>query len=171
VKELATREIFDRVFPGQDFDFQAIKVDSGVTHTPVTNEEMIRGALNRCKRAFQSFNSENDQVDYSVGIEGGLDTVDGVGTFLKAWSVVLSKTGRIGYGYTPGILIPERFVVKLDDNTELADIAAEISQVEDIRSKEGVFGYLTNHRITRRIAFHAALTNALAPFYNPDAYK
>ncbi|MFW9996304.1 MAG: DUF84 family protein [Candidatus Odinarchaeota archaeon] len=171
VKARATREIFRKIFPDQNFDFRAVKVESGVSVTPASDEEMIQGAYNRCKRGLEVLNRQNIQVDFMVGIEGGLDTINTIGTFLKCWCVVMSRTGQIGYGQSPGIQLPEPFFKGLEKNVEFADIAAEISNVEDIRSKEGVFGYLTNHRITRRLAFHAALTTALVPFYNEEAFR
>lgn len=165
VKVKATEEIFNKVFDEEKHEFSEIKVDSGVNHTPSSDKEMIAGAIHRAKTAMKKKPS-----DYSVGIEGGLSTIAGMGTFLKAWVAVINSAGEIGIGQTPAVQLPRKFIEQLDGKIELADVAAEISRVADIRSKEGVFGYLTGHLITRKTAFHSALINALAPFYNPQAY-
>ncbi|MHA1166255.1 MAG: inosine/xanthosine triphosphatase [Candidatus Hodarchaeales archaeon] len=166
VKIKATEEMFNKIFNGEEHEFFAVKVDSGVNHTPSSDGEMITGAINRAKAAL----NKKTEFDYSVGIEGGLSTIDGIGTFLKAWVAVINSTGVTGIGQTPAIRLPQKFIEQLDGNIELADVAANISRVADIRSKEGVFGFLTSQWITRKTAFHSALINALAPFYNSQAY-
>ena len=51
VKIAAVKSAFKKVWPNKKFTFKGIKVNSGVSHQPMSDIESIKGAGNRAKKA------------------------------------------------------------------------------------------------------------------------
>ena len=63
VKINAVQRAFSKFW---DVEISNMEVDSGVSDMPMSDEESIKGALNRAMNAMQP------NIDFSVGLEGGL---------------------------------------------------------------------------------------------------
>src|SRR5947208_15015187 len=69
-------EVFSPSFPpGSEFELVGLEVDSGVSHTPSSQEELMRGARQRAETLAQIARRNKLQWNYFVGLEGGLDVV------------------------------------------------------------------------------------------------
>ncbi len=163
-------------FPaGAEFEIAGIEVPSGVSHTPASREELMRGAKTRAEARARIARAENKSWNYFVGLEGGLDVVIENNqrlVFLESWAYVMNSSGRGAYGQAGGIAIPDSLAAEvLDRGVELSAAIDAFAGGKGIRDTRGAWGVLTKNLIAREDAFHFALINAFAPFINPEMYR
>lgn len=161
VKRAAVEEVCAELFG--KITARCFAVGSGVSHTPLSDDEVLKGAATRARRAYRQ-----GGADLGIGLEGGI--VDSLhGPVLKGWVVVYDGE-QLHAGCTPGAPFPGRLLDAVGEGKELAQVMEAACGEKDIRSKQGAFGYLTRNRITRKETFKLALYCALAPVYNNNAY-
>ena len=130
---------------GTEMDIIGIKVPSGVSEQPFSDEETITGAINRAKKAV----AETDRT-LGIGLEGGV-TETPFGLMLCNWGAVVVK----GYEEKPfiaggaRILLPEVISERLRQGEELGPVMDEFCKKENIRSHEGAIGIFTNGTVNR----------------------
>jgi len=175
--------------PGTEFELVGVEVESGVSHTPASQEELMRGARQRSETLSQIAEKNGLLWNYFVGLEGGLDvileTTPPLPTrrhsdvppnarrrvFLESWAYVSDGT-RGHYGRSGGIELPEPLVREvLDNGIELAVAIDRFAGMNGIRDAQGAWGVLSNNLITRQEAFRVAAIAAFAPFYNAKMYR
>jgi inosine/xanthosine triphosphatase len=179
-KVAAVKAVFERLADQlhvviNEVEFENFDVGSGVEETPTSLERIIQGASSRAVNLRQTCLEKHKKVEFVIGLEGGLFSVVnqsfGRQTFLQSWVCVVSD-GRHSLGASGAILVPESIAGPVvDENQSLADVIDRTALQKDIRSKQGTWGILSRDLITRQASFEAALTSALAPFYNPDMYR
>jgi inosine/xanthosine triphosphatase len=182
-KLAAVREVLDEIsgllFPDAQSDAWSLQVvgidvDSGVTHTPASRDELMRGARQRAE-ALQSTAKQNGQPwNYFVGLEGGLDPVEENGrrrVFLESWAYV--SDGQQGYfGRSGALELPDALAEEvLLRGTELSVAIDQFAQQTGIRDAQGAWGVLSANKINRQEAFRVAVIAAFAPFYNQKFYN
>ena len=164
VKINAVRMAFQKVFPGEDFEFEGISVSSDVSDQPIGDEEIITGATNRVKNAMSSISN----ADYWVGIEGGVEkTKHGVGSF--SWVVIKSKD-KEGKAKGNIFFLPKKIVELIDQGKELGDANDIVFGDNNSKQKNGAVGLLTGDIINRTGYYCTTLVLALIPFKNPNLY-
>jgi inosine/xanthosine triphosphatase len=161
VKIAAVREAFAMQFPGQDLDVRPVSVSSGVSDQPMSDEETRRGARNRVARSRESL----PDADYWVGLEGGLEPLDGQ-LLASAWMVVADRSGRIGEARTPTLPLPPRVHELVGEGLELGAANDRVFSTHNSKQAGGAFGLLTDGRYTREGIYTQALVLALVPFVN-----
>src|SRR6266478_4667445 len=57
------------------FEVVGVEVDSGVSHTPASRDELMRGARQRAQALIEKGRRDKADWQYFVGLEGGLDVV------------------------------------------------------------------------------------------------
>ena len=100
VKLETTKEAFALMFPNELFEFIAHSAESNVPDQPFENVETKLGATNRssdCRKKYPD-------ADYFVGLEGGLEEVNGE-YWAFAWMCVQNIDGKYGYGRTSSFLL------------------------------------------------------------------
>lgn len=162
VKIAAAQQGFERMFPDIDFRFEGVSVPSGVADQPMTRAETLQGAVNRAQEAAETL----PQADYSIGIEGGIDIVDGR-LEVFAW-VVIQQDKQIGRAQTGVFYLP-------DEVAQLVRAGKELGEADDIvfgrsNSKQGTgsIGLLTDDVMTRTSYYVDAVIMALIPFKKPQ---
>lgn len=183
-------EVFSPSFPpGSEFELVGMEVDSGVSHTPSSQEELMRGARQRAETLAQIATKNSLQWNYFVGLEGGLDVVHESSSptpkrrhsdsprngrrrvFLESWAYVSDGTHG-HYGRSGGIELPEPLVREvLENGTELAVAIDRFAGMRGIRDGRGAWGVLSGDLISRQEAFRIAVIAAFAPFYNAKMYR
>jgi inosine/xanthosine triphosphatase len=177
-KLAAVREAVDGMISllsaGTSIEIAGVEVESGVSHTPLSREESMRGARQRAEALQKLAHEEGKPWNYFVGLEGGLDSVMENGerrVFLESWAYVSDGTrghfGRSGAVELPEALAEEVFVKGTDLSIAIDRFAGE----EGIRDAQGAWGVLSANKITRQEAFRVALIAAFAPFFNSSAYR
>ena len=163
VKVNATKQAFGTYF--DDVEVKGLPLVSGVKAFPTSDEETLRGALNRAREA----RSLEPEADFAVGIEGGLSRFDRY-VLVKQVAVVI-KDDVIGMGVSAGYAAPERLLRQLDmASDESRSIIDSYLGRKEILSKEGVIGVLTNEALDRTKVTKDAVICALTRFINPQFY-
>jgi inosine/xanthosine triphosphatase len=171
------------------FEVVGVEVESGVSHTPASREELMRGARQRTEALVEMARRGGAAWQYFVGLEGGLDVVhEGASleetprhsglqqnghrrVFLESWAYV-SDGARGHYGRSGSIELPEALAHEvLENGVELAVAIDRFAGAVGIRDAQGAWGVLSNNFITRQEAFRVAVIAAFAPFYNAKMYR
>jgi inosine/xanthosine triphosphatase len=174
---------------GAEFELIGVEVESGVSHTPASREELMRGARQRAEALMQVARESGASWQYFVGLEGGLDVVhEGDSSiemlppsgpqqnlhrrvFLESWAYV-SDGAKGHYGRSGGIELPESLAHEvLENGVELAVAIDRFAGAVGIRDAQGAWGVLSSNFITRQEAFRVAIVAAFAPFYNARMYR
>ena len=58
-----------------EFEIVGVEVESGVSHTPASRDELMRGARQRAEALTELARENGSPWRYFVGLEGGLDVV------------------------------------------------------------------------------------------------
>ena len=164
VKVACVEEAINEIWPGAVA--LGVRTNSGVSAQPVSDEEMLEGALNRAREALLNVT----EATHGVGIEGGiLDS--GEGMWAYAWIVIVDRDGRVGRGQTGRFLLPEG-VAKLIriDGLELGEADDRFFNRNNSKQLDGAIGILTDGRIDRKALYKPGVIFALIPFIRPELY-
>ncbi len=165
VKIAATSQSFRKIWP--DIDWQVIgeSVESNVSAQPMSPEESLKGATNRALAALDS----NKQASFGVGLEGGLEKVNGY-WFDCGWCVVVDRQKRKGVATSARIPTPESIMQHIRDGKELGEAIDLIFNRKNAKQAEGQFGLMTDGAITRTDGYVHAVCLALSRFLHPDLF-
>ena len=166
VKIEAAKEVFSKYF-GQ-ISVTGVKVSSKVSTQPV-DEEIFEGAKNRALELKKLKEEQNLQVDFFVGIEGGVKKLYSK-WFALGVGCVIDNQAKIGYGLSPSFELPESIVEQLLSGSELGEVMEKISGKDNIRQREGAIGFLSKGMMDRKALYVDSLTAALVPFLNKELY-
>jgi inosine/xanthosine triphosphatase len=182
---LAVESFGSLLSPDMAPEVVGIEVESGVSHTPASRQELMRGARLRAEALLALNQRENRGWHFFVGLEGGLDVVHepaisrpasdsevpSVRVFLESWAYVTD--GQTGYfGRSPAVEVPEALEQEvLDRGVELSVAIDRFAGAVGIRDAQGAWGVLSGGLISRQEAFRLALIAAFAPFYNKKLYQ
>lgn len=145
---------------------RGISTDSGVSHQPISDDEMFTGARNRAQQALQQM----AEADFGVGIEGGvLNTTEGMWAY--AWVVIVDRNGHLGIGQTGRFLLPAGVAHLVRAGLELGEADDRFFGRENSKQKEGAIGLLSNGKLDRVRLYQQGVTFALLRFVNPEFYE
>jgi inosine/xanthosine triphosphatase len=164
VKVRAVQVGFERMFPGREFEFHAVSVDSAVSNQPNSDQETLNGACNRAAGAL----ALRPQADYWVGVEGGVEEF-GEEITAFAWIVVRSKDA-LGKGRTGAFFLPEAVSSLIRQGLELGDADDQVFGRSNSKQENGAIGLLTGNVIDRAQLYEQAVILALIPFKHPELY-
>lgn len=162
----AVESVFKTVFG--DVIIEGIAAKSGISEQPLTDEESIRGAINRADGALKQVQT----AEYGVGLEGNVVETSGH-MFLRGWVAIKNRSGDIGLGHSGGLQLPEVIRAQINDGKELGPLLQEMLDDKDnrVRHTLGTNGVLTDGIYTRVDEFTHAAQCALARFIKADLYK
>jgi non-canonical (house-cleaning) NTP pyrophosphatase len=144
-------------------------VPSGVSATPRSTEETMRGARTRATSVYELLVSEGLRPALAIGLEGGV-AGSGSASLLESWAYVTD--GRRGFfGGSGAIPLPPGLAEPvLVEGLDLGFAADRYFGRREVAANEGTFGILTRMMVSREEAFVRSLIHALAPFYNELGY-
>lgn len=155
---------FGKIFPDEDFIFQPVNVNSGVSEQPFSDQETFQGALNRALRAKDLV----QEADYWVGIEGGTDYF---GRDLSAFAwMVITDGNRMGKGKTGAFILPPAITDLIHQGMELGEADDVFFNRINSKRENGAIGILSGDIITRMQLYEQAVIMALIPFKHPELY-
>jgi inosine/xanthosine triphosphatase len=175
--------------PNAQFEVVGVEVESGVSPTPSSREELMRGAQQRAAALVLLARENGAAWQYFIGLEGGLDVIqEGAATEEMLWRATLRQYGRRRvfleswayvtdgvhghFGHSGGIEIPDALASEvLENGVELSVAIDKFAGAVGIRDAQGAWGVLSNNFITRQEAFRVAVLAAFAPFYNEKMYR
>lgn len=145
-KNPAKIEAVRSAFSG-DYEFDSLDVPSGVKEQPFSDEETIKGAINRAEHALRLGGG-----DIGIGLEGGVQE-SSFGLFLCNWGALVVKGQSPLVAGGARILLPEEIATRLRHGEELGPVMDDYAKKENIRKKEGAVGVFTNGKIDRSTMF------------------
>nr|WP_026104982.1 DUF84 family protein [Halalkalibacterium ligniniphilum] len=125
----------------------SLDVPSEVAKQPLSDEETLKGAINRAKACLDS-----KEISLGIGLEGGVCETD-YGLMLCNWGALVNRKGNVWVASGAKIPVPHHVAEALRNGEELGDIMARLTDDRDIRVKMGAVGIFTNERITRKKMF------------------
>ncbi len=146
----------------ENFEIKSLATNSGVSETPIGDEEGIKGCINRIKDAI----SKEKNGNLYIAMEGILsETTHGM--FLCGWTVIYNKIeDEYYYGCSAKVKIPDEIIKKFSKSERLSDIVAKyLGRTEDEISKIGTNGVLTNGEYTRIDEFIDSVKCAISSKY------
>lgn len=136
-----------------------VSVVSDVSDQPMSDEESIKGAINRAKGAITGIHG----AKYGVGMEGGAQLI-GKKYFECGWIAVVDKNGKVGLGSSARFELSAKIAKRLGKGFELNDAMRELTGVDKHGNKEGMMGVITNGKLPRATAYSHGILFAFAPF-------
>ncbi|MFN8596489.1 MAG: inosine/xanthosine triphosphatase [Anaerolineae bacterium] len=165
VKIRAAENGFRRVFPSVEINAIGISAPSEVAHQPRSDEETLRGALNRA----QNVMARQPNADYWLGIEGGVQDA-GAEMLALAWIVIRTRT-RISKARTASFVLPPAVADLVRHGVELGEADDRVFNRTNSKQEDGAVGLLTNNVIDRAALYEPAVILALIPFTNDALYQ
>ncbi|MBO8173239.1 MAG: inosine/xanthosine triphosphatase [Bacillaceae bacterium] len=165
-KTEAVKEAFKQM--GYEVILSSIPVPSGVSSQPFSDEETMRGAVNRANAVMQL--AREEPLDFAVGLEGGVVETP-CGYFVCNWGAICDREGKLGIGGGIRIQLPDTVVRYLKKGAELGEAMDVLSQKRETGKQEGAIGILTGNAITRRSMFRDVVICAFARFQQSIWYE
>ncbi len=157
--EAAFRKFFD------DVEVVPFEVDPDVPPQPF-NDDTIRGAINRAKKAFR------DGFSFSVGVEAGLFKNEfALSGYLDFQVACVYNGEKFTIGFGPGFEYPKRVIKEVLSGKEVGKVMEKITGIRELGKKFGAIGYLTNKAVKRENLTEIAVTMALIPWINSELYE
>ena len=162
VKIAATADAFGEYF--ENVDVSGVEAPSDVPAQPI-NEQTFAGARNRAASLKKLARDQNLQIDYYVGIEGGITEI------MDRWFAfgamcIMDKAGKTGFGTTIHFELPKIFIRELLNGEELGTIIDKHSGQKNTKQKGGAIEFLTGGIFDRKTIYWQGLIAALIPFRN-----
>lgn len=156
-KNAAVENVMKQYF--EDFEIQSLETNSGVSETPISDEEGIAGCINRIKDAIK----QNNSAHLYVAMEGILSS-NKYGAFLCGWTVIYNKIdNEYYYGCSAKVKVPDEIMEKTDKTKRLSDVVAKfIGSTDEEVSRFGTNGILTNGSYTRTDEFMDSVLCAIS---------
>lgn len=165
VKIAAAAGGFSAVWPDAEWRCDGVAVASGVSEQPMNSTESIRGARNRAVRARNALGA-----DYGVGLESGLEHIDGI-WFSTGWVVIVDTEGREGISSSMNRPVPLASMELVQRGVELGAANDAVFGKTNSKQATGMIGLLTNDLLTREGVFRDAVITALSTFLHPHLFQ
>ena len=165
VKVQAVFNGFRRMFPRETINVNMVTVPSGVRPQPLSDDEALRGALNRAQNAAARI----PDADYWIGIEAGVQNVDSE-MMSFSWVVIRSKQ-MMGKGRTGSFFLPRMVADLVRQGKELGEADDIVFNRSNSKQDNGAIGLLTDNVIDRVQLYEQAVILALIPFKHEALYN
>ena len=164
VKINAARIGFESVFDDLCV-INGVRVESGISDQPLSDDETLTGAANRAMNAQKAI----PEADFWIGMEGGIETRDDM-FFSFAWVVIVGPDEVIGKARTGGFFLPETISSLIKQGKELGEADDIVFGKPNSKKGVGAVGLLTKSVIDRQRYYAHAVVLALIPFLNRELY-
>lgn len=147
-KNNAVKEVLSRFF--DDFEIISLETNSGVSETPVGDDEGLTG----CKNRIEDAKKQVPNADLYIAMEGIL-TKCNFGTYLCGWTMVYTpETNEYSSGCSAKVKVPDEIIENLSQDMRLSKVVADyVGMTDEEISKLGTNGMLTNGAYTRTAEF------------------
>ncbi|MGE6259390.1 DUF84 family protein [Heyndrickxia sporothermodurans] len=152
----AVIEAFNKI--NRDVSVISTQVSSEVNEQPFSDEETIKGAINRAKNAIKKENAE-----IGIGLEGGV-TESPYGLTVCNWGALVDREKPPIIAGGARFLLPEEIAIRLRNGEELGPVMDDYVKRKNISKKEGAIGIFTNGYITREDMFLHIMTILLGQY-------
>lgn len=160
-----------------ELSVEGLEVESGVSAQPMSDEETKTGALNRA-RAVRNLALKKKIIKKSeevlcIGLEGGVFHPSFIENKNELWStvwvVVLDKEGNSYFSNGARFSLPNFMSKLLLAGEEMGPSLGKRLKDPDLRKKEGMIGFLTNHFTNRTDEYAGIVKIAVGLWYGRDS--
>lgn len=134
-------------FSHQAAEFCSLDIPSGVSEQPFSDEETIKGAINRAEGALLEGNG-----DIGIGLEGGVQETS-YGLLICNWGALAAPGKEPIIAGGARILLPEEVAGRLRAGEELGPVMEEYAKKKNVSKQEGAVGVFTDGRVNRAEMF------------------
>lgn len=136
--------------------------DSGIPEQPIGDLVTKQGAENRAKAVLEIAKKEGVKKDFlGVGLEGGVFTDDEGVMWSTVWIAVIDLKGDIYHANGARFQVPAIVAERISKGEEMGPIIAKVVGEEDIRSKQGMIGIITEGFVDRTEEYSGIVKMAL----------
>jgi inosine/xanthosine triphosphatase len=146
-------------FQFQQTEFLSLDIPSGVSEQPFSDEETIKGAINRAVGALNKGNG-----DIGIGLEGGVQETS-QGLLLCNWGVLAAQNIDPIIAGGARFLLPNEIAERLRAGEELGPVMDDYAKKTNVRKNEGAVGIFTNGLINRSEMFSHIMNLLVGQFY------
>ncbi|WP_210364882.1 DUF84 family protein [Bacillus sp. REN3] len=125
----------------------SIDAHSGVSEQPMSDDETIKGAVNRALEA-----AERGEAQIGIGLEGGVQQTH-YGLVLCNWGALAAKGMEPLIAGGARIPLPEEIAKRLLAGEELGPVMDEYARKRNVRKNEGAVGIFTEGQVNRSEMF------------------
>jgi inosine/xanthosine triphosphatase len=166
VKIASVQRGFTTLFPEENFIFEGVAANSGISDQPMSDDEIRTGAIGRVQHARELV----PEADFYVGLEGGAEEMYG-DMYNFGWVVVEAKNKERGYGRTFAFALPPAIRhLMVREGLEQSHATDRVLATSGTKMSTGTIGPLTNNAITYVDWYTSAVVGALVPFLKKDLY-
>ena len=137
----------EEAFKEYTYEIIAVEANSGVSEQPMSDEETIKGAINRAIEA-----AAKGEASIGVGLEGGVQQTP-YGLVLCNWGALAAKGMKPIIAGGARLTLPEEIAQKLMTGAELGPVMDEYAKKQNVRKNEGAVGIFTNGQMNRSEMF------------------
>ncbi|MEH6464867.1 MAG: inosine/xanthosine triphosphatase [Shewanella psychromarinicola] len=169
VKISAAQHAIGQYFPDVQIHCRGMHAPSLVAEQPMSEAETKLGAINRAKFCQANAKTANQQADFYVAMEGGVDPFEhGPATF--AYMAIIHND-TLSVGRSANLPLPQTIFNALQAGEELGKVMDRVFNTNNIKQKGGAIGLLTQGLASRESIYTQALVLAMAPFINAELFN
>lgn len=157
----AVREGFLSLLPGEQLTFTSVKVATGISNLPMSNEEIYTGATNRMRNA----RFAHPDGDYFVGVEVGVDA-----GFTFSWICIENRYGERSKARSASFYMPFNAIEKINQGAELGDLIDDIFYQHNTLYSSGIASLKSGIKMSRLNMYREAVQLAVFPLLNKNLY-
>ncbi|HEY8364710.1 MAG TPA: DUF84 family protein [Haloplasmataceae bacterium] len=124
-----------------NYEVTGIDISSKVSAQPISDQETIKGAINRALGA-KRFG------DIGIGLEGGVQQTS-YGMLLVNYGALIDNDNKVYLAGGSRILLPNEIAKEIYKGRELGDIMDQYTQRQNIKHEEGAVGVFTANFVKR----------------------
>jgi len=128
-----------------NFEVVGIPVSSKVSNQPISDEETMKGALNRALGA-KRFG------EIGIGLEGGVQQTS-YGMLVVSYGALVDEKNKIYLAGGTRILLPNEVSKEIYKGKELGDVMDQYANKRNVKHDEGAVGIFTNNFVNRTEIF------------------
>jgi len=157
---------------GMKVEAHGYSVASGVSDQPCGEEETMSGATNRAISAWQAyFETHQHYPDYSIGLEGGISSVQASQPMACFATICVYDGKRIGTCNAASFPLPHKLAILVRGGLELGDACDTLFGSINSKQAGGVVGHLTAGVVTRKDYYRQPVVLAMARFKYKQLYE
>jgi inosine/xanthosine triphosphatase len=154
----------ENTFLEEKVEFISLDIPSGVSDQPFSDEETVKGAINRAVGALKQ-----GEGDLAIGLEGGVQETSH-GLLICNWGALAANDMPPIIAGGARILLPEEIAQRLRAGEELGPVMDQYAKQKNVRKHEGAVGIFTNGFINR-VEMFTHLTKLLVGQYTYQKSK
>ena len=141
---------------------KGFSTESGIPEQPIGDLVTKQGAENRARAVLKIANKEGIIQDFlGVGLEGGVFTDDEGVMWSTVWIAVIDLKGDLYFTNGARFPVPPIVAEQINQGEEMGPIIARVVGEEDIRSKQGMIGIITEGFVDRTEEYSGIVKMAL----------